>query len=62
MPSRTYLLFERAMRERRPLVCLYDGYPRAGSSHRTSQTCVRDVDLDVNPGSPFDPRRKLHLL
>ena len=112
MPSRIYLLFERAMRERRPLVCMYDGHPRAvcpivlghtdgvekaltwqfdgagsdgpvrgewkcfhldkieqagiadgpwraGSSHRTSQTCVKDVDLDVNPDSPFNPRRRL---
>lgn len=115
MPSRTYLLFERAMRERRPLVCLYKGHPRAvcpivlghtdgaemaltwqfdgvgsdgpvrgewkclhldkveqaeiadgpwrsGGSHRTSQSRVKDVDLDVNPDSPFNPRRKLHLL
>ena len=112
MPSRTYLLFERAMRERKPIICMYDGYPRAfcpiilghsdgaemsltyqfdgagsdgpvrgdwkcfhlekvsdakladgpwraGSSHKTSQTCVKEVDLDVNPNSPFDPKRRL---
>ena len=112
MPSKTYLLFERAMRERRPVVCLYEGYPRAvcpvilghsdgaetsltyqfdgassggpvrgswkcfhldkveraeiadgpwrsGGSHRTAQSCVRQVDLDINPDSPFNPRRRL---
>ena len=112
MPSATYGLFERAMRERRPLVCMYDGYARAvcpiilghtgdaekaltwqfggsgskgpvhgqwrclelakvtqaelidgpwqsGDSHMTSQSCVRDVDLDANPDSPYSPKRRL---
>ena len=113
MPSRIYLLFERAMRERRPLVCMYDGHPRAvcpivlghtdgeemaltfqvggesssglpaggewrclslakvtaavlcdgpwrsGDSHAAPQGCVREVDLDVNPASPYHPKRKL---
>lgn len=113
MPSRTYRLFEQAMRERRPLVCMYQGHPRAvcpivlghtngaekaltwqfggrgskgevrgqwrcldlaetsnvelvdlpwqggGASHMTSQSCVRDVDLDVNPHSPYSPKRRL---
>lgn len=112
MASATYGLFEQAMRERRPLVCMYDGHPRAicpiilghsdggekaltwqfggsgsrgpvhgqwrclelakvthaefndgrwqsGDSHKTSQTCVKDVDLDINPSSPFNPRRRL---
>lgn len=112
MASETYLLFERAMRERKPVICMYDGYPRAvcpiilghsdgvekalayqfdgagskgpvrgdwkclflskvdnaeivdgpwqaGSSHKTSQSCVKDVDLDVNPNSPFHPKRRL---
>jgi hypothetical protein len=28
MSSRNYTLFERAMRLRKPVFCLYDGYPR----------------------------------
>ena len=97
------------MRERRPVVCVYDGQPRAicpiilghsegvekalafqidgsgskgpvrgawkclelakvgnaeivdgpwrsGGSHKISQTCVKEVDLDVNPDSPFNPK------
>jgi hypothetical protein len=112
MPSANYQLFEQAMRERRPIVCMYDGHPRAicpiilghsdgvekaltfqfegsgsdgpvrgdwkcfflakvdnaeivdgpwrsGGSHKTSQKCVKDVDLDVNPDSPFNPKRRL---
>lgn len=112
MASETYLLFEQAMRERKPVICMYDGHPRAvcpiilghsdgveksltyqfdgtgsdgpvrgdwkcffldkvesaeivdgpwraGSSHKTSQSCVKEVDLDVNPNSPFGPKRRL---
>jgi hypothetical protein len=28
-------------------------------SHTWPQGCVADVDLDVNPASPFSPKRKL---
>lgn len=114
MTSATYELFYRAMAERRPLVCMYRGYPRAlcpiilghtdgeekslvyqfegGSSqgasaargwkcltlsevrnaelhdspwlggegpHGTAQSCVKEVDVDVNPNSPYSPRRSL---
>jgi hypothetical protein len=38
---------------------LHDGPWRAGSSHQSSQHCVEDVDLDVNPDSPYSPRRRL---
>jgi hypothetical protein len=37
---------------------LHDGPWRAGSSHTQPQGCVEDVDLDVNPASPYDPRRR----
>lgn len=110
--SATYLLFEQAMRQRRPVICMYDGHARAicpiilghsdgaekvltfqfagngskgpvhgdwkclfvarvtqaeivhgpwqaGDSHKTSQTCVKDVDLDIHPDSPFNPKRQL---
>lgn len=40
-------------------VQLRDGPWRAGSSHRRAQTCVDVVDLDVNPASPYAPRRRL---
>jgi hypothetical protein len=40
-------------------VQLRDGRWRAGSSHRQSQACVDIVDLDVNPASPYKPRRRL---
>jgi hypothetical protein len=112
VPSATYRLFEQAMKELRPVVCMYQGHPRAicpiilghsdgaekaltfqfrgsgskgsvhgqwkcltlaevsnaeladgpwrsGERHSQSQSCVRDVDLDVNPSSPYDPRRRL---
>jgi hypothetical protein len=35
---------------------LRDGPWLSGTSHRTSQSCVKDVDYDVNPDSPFNPR------
>jgi len=38
---------------------LRDGLWRAGSSHINEQTCVEDVDLDVNPASPYGPKRRL---
>lgn len=113
MASRNYALFERAMRQRKPLQCRYDGFRRelcsiilghsqgkekaltyqfggessrglppdgqwrclwlskvskvelragpwrAGSTHMQPQGCVEVVDLDVNPSSPYQPRRAL---
>ena len=113
MASRTYALFERAMRLRKPLVCMYGGHPRAlcpiilghsqgeekaltyqfgggsrsglprggewrclwlakvsgvqlrdgpwiaGASHSQPQGCVAIVDLDVNPSSPYRPKRSI---
>ncbi len=38
---------------------LIDGAWRSGDTHLASQSCVRDVDLDVNPHSPYAPRRRL---
>jgi len=35
-----------------------DGAWRAGESHTQPQGCVEDVDLDVNPSSPYSPRRR----
>lgn len=37
---------------------LRTGEWHAGSSHRERQQCVKDVDLDVNPLSPYEPRRR----
>jgi hypothetical protein len=34
-----------------------DGPWRTGASHRQAQSCVQDVDYDVNPASPYKPRR-----
>ena len=113
MASRTYALFERAMRLRKPVVCMYGGHPRelcpiilghsqgeekaltyqfgggsssglprggewrclwlakvsdiqlrdgpwiAGSSHTQPQGCVAIIDLDVNPSSPYHPKRAI---
>jgi len=113
MPSSTYDLFAKAMAERKQILCIYDGYPRAlcavllghskgeevalayqfagrgktrlppqgqwkclhlskvsnvelrdgpwhaGPSHKRAQSCVEIVDLDVNPASPYNPRRRL---
>jgi len=36
-----------------------DGPWHAGASHRQPQSCVEIVDLDVNPDSPYRPRRQL---
>jgi hypothetical protein len=38
---------------------LRDGPWRAGNRHSQPQGCVEDVDLDVNPDSPYDPKRRL---
>jgi hypothetical protein len=37
---------------------LRDGPWHAGSSHTQPQPCVETVDLDVNPLSPYRPRRR----
>jgi hypothetical protein len=36
-----------------------DGEWQAGSSHQQSQVCVKNVDYDANPASPYHPRRSL---
>jgi hypothetical protein len=40
-------------------VQLRDGPWHAGSRHGQKQTCVQIVDLDVNPDSPYNPKRQL---
>ena len=40
-------------------VQLRDGAWRAGDSHTQPQGCVEIVDLDVNPESPYNPKRRL---
>lgn len=40
-------------------VQLRDGAWHAGSRHRRRQSCVEIVDLDVNPDSPYNPKRRL---
>lgn len=40
-------------------VRLRDGPLRAGDRHTQPQGCVVDVDLDVNPMSPYKPKRRL---
>jgi len=37
-------------------VQLRDGLWHAGSSHTGPQSCVKVVDFDVNPSSPYNPR------
>ncbi|CCD89371.1 conserved hypothetical protein [Bradyrhizobium sp. ORS 285] len=37
---------------------LREGRWHSGRSHSQPQYCVADVDLDVNPDSPYDPKRK----
>jgi hypothetical protein len=112
MSSPNYRLFERAMKTRKRIACMYNGYPRelcpvilghsqgeeqaltyqvggqsrsglprngewrclalskvshiqlregawrTGSSHSQPQGCVEIVDLDVNPSSPYEPKRR----
>jgi hypothetical protein len=41
-------------------VRLRDGAWHAGDSHKAPQGCVEIVDFDVNPTSPYAPRRRLH--
>ena len=41
---------------------MIDGPWRSGGEHRQSQSCVKDVDLDVNPDSPYTPKRRLPRL
>ncbi|HEY1561534.1 MAG TPA: hypothetical protein VGF71_11680 [Caulobacteraceae bacterium] len=38
-------------------VQLREGAWIAGDSHQRAQACVEDVDFDVNPESPYNPRR-----
>jgi hypothetical protein len=38
---------------------LCQGEWQAGTSHQQRQTCVEEVDYDVNPSSPYNPRRSL---
>jgi hypothetical protein len=40
-------------------VTLRDGPWHAGDAHRQPQGCVEEVDLDVNPASPYAPKRRL---
>jgi hypothetical protein len=114
MPSATYNLFLQAMREKKQVTCVYQGYRReicpillgrtsleekslafqfggdtsdgpipqpgdwkcfklaevrnaslrdgpwhAGASHSAAQTCMKMVEYDVNPDSPYNPAFKL---
>jgi hypothetical protein len=38
---------------------LRDGPWMAGASHNQPQGCVEIVDLDVNPASPYQPKRPM---
>ncbi len=38
---------------------LRDGWAEIDASHQSGQSCLTDVDLDINPQSPFHPCRKL---
>jgi len=38
---------------------LQDGAWRVGDEHSRPQGCVEDVDLDINPMSPYNPKRRL---
>ena len=40
-------------------VQLREGPWTSGSSHTQPSTCVEDVDLDVNPDSPYRPKRRI---
>jgi hypothetical protein len=42
-------------------VRLRDGPWHTGDSHAQPQGCVEIVDLDVNPASPYNPKRRLRL-
>jgi hypothetical protein len=41
---------------------LRDGKWHSGAQHGERQTCVEVVDFDVNPNSPYRPRRTLGSL
>jgi hypothetical protein len=41
---------------------LQEGKLQSGDSHKTEQNWVTEVDLDVNPRSPYRPRRRLNDL
>ena len=41
---------------------IIDGPWRSGGEHSQAQTCVREVDLDVNSDSPYQPKRKMPRL
>jgi hypothetical protein len=41
---------------------IIDGLWQTGERHSQRQSCVRDVDLDVNPDSPYEPKRRLPRL
>jgi BrnA antitoxin of type II toxin-antitoxin system len=38
---------------------LRDGPWHAGNHHNQPQGCVEEVDLDINPASPYNPKRRL---
>ena len=38
---------------------LLDGPWISGSRHTQPSSCVEEVDLDVNPASPYRPKRKI---
>lgn len=114
MPSATYWLVLRAMREKKQLVCIYQGHPREvcpailgrtgleekalvfqfggstsqgrvpppgawkclrlaevenpslrdgrwhiGTEHSAAQTCMKMVEYDLNPQSPYNPAFRL---
>jgi hypothetical protein len=40
-------------------VQLRDGTWHPGDSHTQRQRCVQVVDIDVNPASPYNPKRRL---
>jgi hypothetical protein len=40
-------------------VQLHDGPWHVGNRHSQRQSCVKEVDVDVNPASPYNPKRRL---
>jgi len=38
---------------------LRSGPLRAGDRHSRPQDCVEEVDLDINPDSPYHPKRRI---
>ena len=40
-------------------ILLRDDPWHTGSGHNKAQHCVQEVDLDVNPTSPYNPKRQL---